>query len=204
MTLSDRLVDARFSKQADGSWEYAPLPFVRRYILNDENKTAIEERSKILQPGAVLVVSSLFVKISLLPLVALLTLVSIKFGTLSVEASLWILGVVFFSPDLALIYVLANSLRLHKRLPRIPTPLKNAERGRRLGYFEYMIRIGRVIGRRYTWLLLFACVSGVLFWALLGSQLTDFSYNYIVPSVVTVALLPLFWHGLRVPATASA
>ena len=97
---------------------------------------------------------------------------------------------------LAFLYLGIDMARKSKSISTRHLPIRNAEKGRRLGYFEYMERTGRALGPVYTLLALAACTSALAFSAILSSLL--FAIEVVVaPTIMIVAFLPLFRAGLR-------
>ncbi|MCH8194383.1 MAG: hypothetical protein IIA65_10265 [Planctomycetes bacterium] len=203
MKLSDRLVDAHFTKRSDGTWEHSSFPFQRRRIITDEQKFELEHNMRLIKPSANLITFAFAFKwATFFPvLLAAFLAVGAGKGTPVVIYSLFAIPITPFV--LAFLYLGIDMARKKKSMSRRHLPIRNAEKGRRLGYLEYMERTGRALGPVYTLLALAACTSGLVFSAILGSLL--FARELVVaPTIMIVVLFPLFRAGLRSSEQTSA
>lgn len=207
MKLSDRLVEAKFTKTADGNWEYSPFPFQRCRLITEEQKTALAHNLKLINTGLTLFTFAVLFKFAVIfPMLLILALAAMSDkATLPLTRTLFAIPVL--PPLLAILYTGFELVRANRSKVKVNT--LNAERGRRVGYAEHMKRTGHALGPVYTLLIVVACASALVFSAILGSLMRSVLVGSVLdviigPAIITSALLPLFWAGLRSPEQASA
>ncbi|MCH7905500.1 MAG: hypothetical protein IH944_13170 [Armatimonadetes bacterium] len=197
MNLSDRLVEARFTKRADGRWEYSALPFLRCRILAEAQKAAIEHNLKLASPGLHLFVASLFFKWAVIFPVILILTSAARAGRDSPELTVALIAIPFLPSVLALFYIAYCLVRMTKSRSFVKVEIRNAEKGRRIGYLEGTRRTGRALGPVYTVLIIIAWVSALTFSAIFASIEDLFPGGFYTLAIASAVLLPLFWSELK-------
>ena len=203
MKLSDRLVEARFTKRADGRWDYELMPLLRRRILIDEDKTAFSGYLKLVMPGFVAWVAGHLLALVTFPIAAAIVAMGIMSGSMSEQVQRVILWVGVLPAPISGIYLLFCLIRAAAGRPRKRVSILSAEKGDRVGYFESLATTGKVLGRVYTLLIIAACASGLISAGLWGFMTSSILEELIVPVIVIATLLPLFRSGLRSNASSA-
>lgn len=196
MKLSDRLVEARFTKRADGRWDYAPMPFIRRRILSDEGKAVFAEDLKALQPGFTLATAGFVLTLGTFPIAVAIVTMGMVSGSMNDETQRFILWVGLLPGPIGGLYSIVGLIRARNHFPPIRALVRNAEKGSRVGYFESLTATGKALGRAYTLLIIAACASALIFAGMWGFMTSSILEELIVPVIVIAALLPLFRSGL--------